>query len=481
MDAKNLLAGLALALLSSSFVVGATVEAFANHRIVLMNSKAYDDTKERWPGIDGALTKDDRGMKNAADRGLIKASPLRSHYRKVWKAIPTYGQIAEGIVATASTDIWSKGITQISTRLDTGEQAAAYYYLWRRDKRVPYRIGWHMEQHALPTVGGEASEVMYPAIGYRGASAEYNGWVWELGVGSEGDGDSVARACLGDQLPALPGKEEFVKGQIEVCPPWVKGDREHSSPHGHAMLNALESGWRMVGLHGVGGQMIVYFGERLEDVMKKNPDLTLDYIRNLRHGFSHGTMLGKTPALIETALKWNLYLPVDVYRSFTDETAAIEDFYGPEGFEFQAPIKSLLDAGVKVMSDYSTWQDVGTMVHRRHPATEQVMEPEERVDRVTAFKLATIIPAEFNFSETVSGSLEVGKFADFQIVAQNFLGPAAVPDVEIDNINVLMTIVGDEVVWTSEKASKAWKSLPHFYGREYLGPNKVPGRQQARH
>ena len=480
MNRTNLRRNLKLALAASVVFAGTAGEAFANHRIISMNSLAYEKTKERWPGIDGALTKDDRGMENAAARGLIKASPLRGHFEKVWKALPSPGQIAEGIVATASTDIWSKGITQISTRLDTAEQTGAYYHLLRRDGRVPYRIGWHMEQHRLPTIGGETSAVLYSSLGNQSMGAEYNRWVWLLGVGSEGDGDAVTRPCLGNLLPALPGKEDFVKGQIEVCPAWVKGQRDKSGPLGLGMLNALYSGWRMVGLHGVGGQMVIYFGERLDQAMKVNADLTLATIRDMRHGFSHGTMLGKSPALIETALKWNLYLPVDVYRSFTDETDAIEEFYGPEGYEFQAPIKGLLDAGVKVMSDYSTWQDVGTMVHRRHPATEQIMEPEERVDRVRSFKLATIIPAEFNFSEKISGSLEVGKVADFQIVEKDFLDIKAVPDLEIDHMKVLMTVVGNNVVWTNEEAPAAFKSLPHFYGRTYQGPNKVPGKTAAK-
>jgi len=107
------------------------------------------------------------------------------------------------------------------------------------------------------------------------------------------------------------------------------------------------------------------------------------------------------------------------------------------------------------------------------------MEPEERVDRVTSFKLATIVPAEFNFSETISGSLEVGKVADFQIIEENYLDPAAIPDEEIDDIKPVMTIVADDVVWTSENAPQAFKDLPHFYGREYQGPNNVPGTQAA--
>jgi hypothetical protein len=468
---------LLVALTAGAFIAATPDPALAAHRIILMNTVGFDRTTERWPGLKSALEKDSFGLEDAGNRALIKSSPLRSYFEKVWKALPTQKQIAEGIVATAATDIWSQGIAQISTRLDTGEQAAAYYWLLRRDGRVPYRIGWHMEQHRLPTIGGETTQLLYTAMGDQTIDAKHSPWVWLLGVGSEGDGDSVARACLQDELPALPGKEDYVKGQIETCPPWLTGHKEKSGATGLGLLNALNAGWRMVGLHGIGGKLIVHFGHRLEDAMKINPDLTLEHVRSQRHGFSHGTMLGKSPEMVETALKYNLYLPVDVYRSFTDETEAILEFYGPEGFEFQAPIKSLVDAGVHVMSDRSTWQDVGTMVHRRHPATQEVMEPEERVDRVTSFKLATIVPAEFNFSEEISGSLEVGKVADFQIIEGNYLDPAAIPDEEIDNIKPLMTIVADEVVWTSDKAPQAFKDLPHFYGRTYQGPNKVPGKQ----
>ena len=81
----NLRKNLKLALAAGVVFTGAAGEAFANHRIVTMNSIAYEKTKERWPGIDGALTKDNRGMENAAARGLIKASPLRGHFEKVWK------------------------------------------------------------------------------------------------------------------------------------------------------------------------------------------------------------------------------------------------------------------------------------------------------------------------------------------------------------------------------------------------------------
>ncbi|MCH8095516.1 MAG: amidohydrolase family protein [Proteobacteria bacterium] len=439
----------------------------ASHRINLLNSYGYQRTKALWPDIDGSLTKDARSMKDAAKRGLMKSSPLRHEFMEVWKSKPTPAQFAEGVKSTAFDIIWKLGVTQISTRLDEPFEVAGFYNLWREEKRLPYRLGWHYEQHAMPAIGPAVSRSLYTTIGNQSVGADYNPWTWLLGVGSEGDGDSVTRACLGPDLPALPGKEKYVKEELERCPPWVRGDKKNMGPLGESMLKALDTGWRMVGLHGIGSHMIRLFVHRLEDAMKKNPDLTLERVRAARHGFSHGTMMGKVPEVMAMARKYNLYLPVDVARSIRDETEAIDAFYGPEGYEFQAPIASMIDAGVKVLADDASFEDVGVFVTRNNPDTGKTMQPKERVDRVTSYKLHTIVPAEFNFSETLTGSLEVGKFADFIVIDRDFLDTKAVPDDKIGDIKVLMTVISGAVVWTHDDAPEALKKLPHVYGRQY--------------
>ena len=439
----------------------------ASHRINLLNSYGYARTKERWPDMDGALTKDDRGMKDAAKRGLIKSSPLRGELQDIWKSKPTPAQFAEGVKSTAFDHLWKLGVTQISTRLDEPFEVAGFYNLWREEKRVPYRIGWHYEHHRLPAVGPAVSRSLYTTIGDQSVGADYNPWVWLLGVGSEGDGDSVTRACLGPDLPALPGKEKYVKEELERCPPWVRGDRKNMGPLGEGVWKALDTGWRMVGLHGVGSHMIRLFVRRLEEAMKKNPDLTLERVRAARHGFSHGTMIGKVPEVLAMARKYNFYLPVDVGRSIRDETEAIDAFYGPEGYEFQAPIASMIDAGVHVLADDASFEDVEVFVTRNNPDTKKTMQPKEKIDRVTSYKLHTIVPAEFNFSETVTGSLEAGKFADFIVIDRDFLDTKAVPDAQIGDIKVLMTVISGAVVWTDDDAPEAFKKLPHVYGRKY--------------
>jgi hypothetical protein len=461
-----------LSLFFALFISISMQQVFAAHRIDLLNTIGWERTKnEKWPSMDMAADKMSYGMQNAAERGLLKASPITRELTLSWIDQPNAYQFSEGIKSTAfDSGIWNTGTTQISTRLDTPKQTTGYYDLWRYEGRLPYRFSWNMWQHALPSIDPEVAKALYATMGYMGVGIDYNPWIWLLGAGSEGDGDSVTRACLGPDIPALPGKEDFVKNELEQCPAWIKGDFENMEASGEGMLRALNSGWRFVGMHGIGSHLIRLFVQRLEDAMARNPQyLTLERVRSMRHGFSHGTMLGKVPDVVDMAIKYNLYLPIDVERSLTDETEAIPEFYGPEGFEFLSPVKSLIDAGVKVLSDTGggSLHDVEVFVTRIHPQSGEVFNPEERVDRVTSFKLHSIAPAEFAFSETMTGSLEVGKFADFMVIDKDFLDPVEVPDVEIGELNVYMTVIGGATVWTNNNAPDEFKQLPHVYGRDF--------------
>lgn len=440
----------------------------ASHRIILLNSFGFDRTDDRIAGsLTDVFNKDARGMNNPGGAAMVKSSPVRGAVRDLaWTEMPNPYQMSKAIIEQARTsdNLWEGGITHIGTRLDTGEEVTAYYALLEERGRLPYRIGWHYEQHNFITVTPDAATQMYAAIGAQHLSMRNSSpWIWLLGIGSEGDGDSVTRACLGPVIPALPGKEDYVKNVIEMCPHWVKGEYDKMSPTGEAILRGIQAGWKVQGLHGIGAYMIYLFGQRLEEIMAQNPDMTLERIRSMRHSFSHGTMLGKVPEVVDTALKFNLYLPVDVGRSLIDETEAIQEFYGPEGFEFQAPIRSLIDAGVEVLSDTAGFEDVEVIVTRAHPYTGEVYEPNERVDRVTAIKLSLIQAAKFNMAEDLTGTLEPGKYADFIVIDRDFLDTVAVPDDELADIKVLMTNIGGEVVWTAENAPQSLKQLPHFW------------------
>lgn len=74
-------------------------------------------------------------------------------------------------------------------------------------------------------------------------------------------------------------------------------------------------------------------------------------------------------------------------------------------------------------------------------------EPEEKMTRQQALRSYTLDAAFGAFQDEVSGSIEVGKYADFTVFSKDLM---TVPESEILNTEVVMTLVGGKVVYEKE-------------------------------
>ncbi len=72
---------------------------------------------------------------------------------------------------------------------------------------------------------------------------------------------------------------------------------------------------------------------------------------------------------------------------------------------------------------------------------------EQALGRDTAFKAMTIWPATANFEEKEKGSIEVGKLADLVVLEKDIL---FAPQEELPYIQVTKTIIGGEIVYSSD-------------------------------
>ncbi len=70
--------------------------------------------------------------------------------------------------------------------------------------------------------------------------------------------------------------------------------------------------------------------------------------------------------------------------------------------------------------------------------------PKEAISRQEALKLYTTYAAHISFEEDLKGSIEPGKLADFVVLSDDLL---TVPEEQIKDIEVLMTVVGGKVVY----------------------------------
>jgi predicted amidohydrolase YtcJ len=73
--------------------------------------------------------------------------------------------------------------------------------------------------------------------------------------------------------------------------------------------------------------------------------------------------------------------------------------------------------------------------------------PEEAVTREQALKMFTVWPAYAAFEEKLRGSIEIGKLADFTVLAADIM---KIPEMEILKTRCVMTVIGGEVVYESK-------------------------------
>ncbi len=117
-------------------------------------------------------------------------------------------------------------------------------------------------------------------------------------------------------------------------------------------------------------------------------------------------------------------------------------------------INSLLKAGA-IVSWGSDWENIPEpdpwfamegMITRRHPGKPEMgmLNPNERIDRETAIAVFTLNGAILNEAEGVTGSIEVGKSADFIVLNQNLL---EVPVENIHQTKVLKTVLQGKTVF----------------------------------
>jgi len=88
---------------------------------------------------------------------------------------------------------------------------------------------------------------------------------------------------------------------------------------------------------------------------------------------------------------------------------------------------------------FSVWAAVNRLTREG-----DVLGPDQQIDVETALRSMTSFGAKLNFDEQQTGSIEVGKKADFVILEAD---PTKVNPIEIKDISVLMTIIDGKVVY----------------------------------
>ncbi|MCM3570395.1 amidohydrolase [Neobacillus mesonae] len=91
---------------------------------------------------------------------------------------------------------------------------------------------------------------------------------------------------------------------------------------------------------------------------------------------------------------------------------------------------------------FSVWLAVNRMTR-----DGDILGPEQRIDLVTALKSMTIYGAELNFDEKITGSIEIGRQADFVVLEAD---PTAVNPMDIKDIKIQATFIEGKPVYVKD-------------------------------
>ncbi|MCH8267394.1 MAG: amidohydrolase family protein [Acidobacteria bacterium] len=322
----------------------------------------------------------------------------------------------------------------------------AAYRLLDANGEMPVRYGW-----AYPGPAMDLETMRYMAS-LLGTGTDY---IWLMGVFQGANGGNCSTA---------PIRDEWKENPLEILRRRECFDGFSGPQWGENLENAIRGGMRVAGIHVSGDVSIDNLMDAIEKISKEE-GMTLEQIRAKRHAFDHSSGVPRPqqiPRMKELGMLASLnnnllWEPPGVVPNMAG-TAMFARIHGVEYTSWISPRKSLTEAGV--MSTFEIDRPLADKIFfflhkgmtRYNERDGMVYGPGERTDRIIQLKAITRWGAYYLLKEDVLGTLETGKFADFVVLDKDYL---TVPENEIPNLQVLMTVVGGRTIhltsgWASD-------------------------------
>lgn len=426
-----------------------------------LSSAGWEMAEKFLPSF-GEFSRNEMGLdfnngEDPRESGFVSVSQMQGLQWDVWNKDTPVSLIAEMFRRDLEMAA-AHGVTTFSSRIPHPKILSGYVWL-NHEGQMPVRFAGLYETHRRPN-DPAVTRQFYRTTGIlTGLGDEY---FWIHGVASEKWDALFPTACLGPDVEA-PAR---IKAR-EVC---MRPDDMWWG----TLQNALEAGWRLAGIHGVGSHGARLFVQMVEAAMK-NSGMTVDDVRKLRLTVEHAEALGKVPDVVASFKKYGI--TVSAGARFLLVAPEYVNDYGPKVEPFLLPVKSLLDQGIKVVGQNEGYRNLGymmTLMMTRRVAGKQYA-PEEAVDRVTVLKMWTKWASEYVMKEKDLGSLEVGKLADFVILDKDFL---TVPVDQIPSIKPQITVMGGKIRYLGKDFAAKLGSEP--VGWQYPAGFEPWGEPDAR-
>jgi hypothetical protein len=127
---------------------------------------------------------------------------------------------------------------------------------------------------------------------------------------------------------------------------------------------------------------------------------------------------------------------------------------------YTAPLKTMIDAGMHPVYEGEgaphVWSGLGAFITRKD-RNGNVWGIQEKVDKPTALKMATIWSAEYVLKADKLGSIEAGKLADLVVLDQDYL---TMPDDNVKNMQPQLTVFDGKIVFVHSDFAKEYNLKP---------------------
>ncbi len=222
------------------------------------------------------------------------------------------------------------------------------------------------------------------------------------------------------------------------------------------MEAARDRGWQLT-THDQGGAAVDTWLDTLQALDRKRP------IAPTRSFVMHASF--QSPEAIARMKKMGISADTQSQWLYLDGPA-LENVFTYDGMKYFFPLRSYLDAGIKVAagSDHMIGHDKNTAVNPYNPFLSmwieiarkttrgKVVHPEQRISREEALKTHTIWGAWLQFADQQRGSIERGKFADLVVIDRDYL---TCPEDQIRDIQPVTVILDGKIVFQADHKGDA--------------------------